>query len=328
MSGPTVVFAGHEFPAAPAMLASAFEGATIAVVDRDVPAMHSEVLVPLMARIDGAVMDRVAGLRLIQQWGAGLEGVDISAATDRCIAVGNVASTESGNAEAVAEWCVMAALALGRKLGEIHDSIREGRSWGSPIGQSLAGSTAGIVGLGGIGTALARRLGPFGVDVIGVTARPDPSRAAELGLSWLKGPGHLGELLARADYLFLCLPLRPGTHQLLDASAIETMRPGSFVINPGRGGLIDEPALTAALASGRLAGAALDVFATEPLDPRSPLLTLPSVLATPHIAGVTNRSYQGNATRFVGALYALSSSQPLVHCLNWPLVADSFYANA
>ncbi len=270
-------------------------------------------------------MDRVEGLRLIQQWGTGLEGVDIDAASERGVAVGNVGSTESGNAEAVAEWCVMAALALGRKLGASQQSIRLGTSWGAPIGRSLAGSTAGIVGLGGIGVALARRLRPFGVTTIGVTSRPDPSLAAELGLQWLRRADHLDELLSAADYVFLCLPLRPESRHLIDGRAIEHMREGAFLVNPGRGGLVEEQTLIAALSGGRLAGAALDVFATEPLDPASPLLALPTVLATPHIAGVTDRSYEGNKRAVLGTIRALLDSEPLTHCVNWEEVADGFY---
>ena len=326
MAEPTVVFAGREFPAAPELLRAQLPETRIVVVDRSIPATAGEILIPLMARVDGAAMDRVAGLRVIQQWGAGLEGVDLAAATERHLAVGNVATTETGNAESVAEWCVMAALALSRNLGEVHASIRNGTAWGGPIGHSIAGATAGIVGLGGIGTALAERLRPFAMDLIGVTSRPDPEQGAEFGMRWLRTPDRLPELLAEAAYVFLCLPLRPESRGLIDAAALAQMRRDGYLINAGRGGLVDEAALINALQTGRIAGAALDVFASEPLDPSSELLSLPNVLATPHIAGVTERSYQGNAERVATVVRKLATSAPLSHCVNWPQLAERFYA--
>ena len=122
MSFPTVLFAGGTFPAAKDALRAVLPEARIEVAEVNGAMDHAlaaDVLVPLMSRIDGAVMDRVQGLRLIHQWGAGLEGVDIEAATTRGIAVGNVASTATGNAESVAEWCVMAALILSRRLPDL-----------------------------------------------------------------------------------------------------------------------------------------------------------------------------------------------------------------
>lgn len=141
------------------------------------------VLIPVMSRIDATVMDRVAGLRLIQQWGAGLEGVDIDAATARDIAVANVATAGTGNAESVAEWCVMAAIAAGRRLPQLEQVIRDGSRWGGPVGRALWGKTAGVVGLGGVGQAVVRRLTPFGMEVIAVTRRPDPWSVTRLGLA-------------------------------------------------------------------------------------------------------------------------------------------------
>ena len=111
----------------------------------------ADVLIPTMSRVDGALMDRVRGLRLIQQWGVGLEGVDIPAATERRIAVARVSSAGSGNAKSVAEWCVMAAIAISRRLAEAERSIRAGGVLGAPTGRALLGRRAGILGVGGVG---------------------------------------------------------------------------------------------------------------------------------------------------------------------------------
>lgn len=279
------------------------------------------VLIPVMSRISGTMMDRIVGLRLIQQWGAGLEGVDIDAATARNISVANVATAGTGNAESVAEWCVMAAVAAGRRLPHLQRVIRDGSRWGGPIGRALWGKTAGVVGLGGVGQALVQRLTPFGMDVVAVTRRPDPQAATRLGLAWLGNFTELPALLARSDYLFLCLPLTEQTRGLIDAHALALLPDQACVINAGRGGLLDHNALLDALADGRLAGAGLDVFDQEPLDPRAPLLTrpdIPDIIATPHIAGVTDAAYAGVATRVADNIRRLLTGEDLHDCVNPP----------
>jgi phosphoglycerate dehydrogenase-like enzyme len=290
-----VVVAGKGFAALREYLARALPGVLTEPIEPDVlrrDGVEASVLIPAMARIDGQMMDRITGLRLIQQWGAGLEGVDLSAAAERRIAVANVPSAGTGNAEAVAEWCVMAAIALSRQLPELEQSIRQGGSWGGPIGRGLSGRTAGILGLGGIGQALAMRLKPFGMHLAGLSRRADPALAERLGLDWTGGRENLKAFLERSECLFLCLPLSPQTRNFIGEREIELLPSGAYVINPARGGLISEDALVKALLRGHLSGAALDVFAEEPLDPHSRLLTTPGVLATPHIAGVTDVSYR------------------------------------
>ncbi|MDQ4010004.1 MAG: lactate dehydrogenase [Actinomycetota bacterium] len=284
---------------------------SLAEAERD-----ATVLIPVISRIDAAVMDRIAGLRLIQQWGAGLEGVDIDAATARGIAVANVATTGTGNAESVAEWCVMAAVAVGRRLPQLERVIRDGSRWGGPVGRALWGKTAGVVGLGGVGQAVVQRLMPFGMDVIAVTRRPDRQAATRLGLAWLGSLAELPVLLSRSDYLFLCLPLNEQTRGIIDAHALALLPDQACVINAGRGGLLDHEALTDTLADGRLIGAGLDVFDQEPLDPRSPLLTRADIVATPHIAGVTDAAYQGVATRVAANIRHLLAGEALKDCVN------------
>jgi len=324
-----VLFAGRTFPAASDALRGTLLQTTVEVIDLDDGGddrWSAQVLVPLMTPVDGVAMDRVEGLRLVQQWGAGLEGVDVAAATERGIAVGNVASTTSGSAESVAEWCVMAALVLSRRLGELQDAISTGAGWGAPIGQALLGRTAGIVGLGGIGQALATRLKPFGMRLIAVTRRPQSRTASDLGLDWLGGLGDLRTLLRDSDYVFLCLPLTAETEHMIDAPALTMAKPTAYVVNAGRGGLVDEDALLGALDDRRLGGAALDVFAREPLDPASPLLSHPHILATPHIAGVTDTSYQATAQRLADVIQRLNARAPLDHCVNWNDLSSRFYS--
>ena len=320
MSSPRVVMAGTGFAAVRQFLIEALPNAQfdqIEVATLRAKGHEADVMLPAMSRIDGALMDRIEGLRLIQQWGAGLEGVDIAAATERKIAVANVPTPGTGNAESVAEWCVMAAIALSRRLPLAQETIRTGGTWGTPLGRALIGRTAGIVGLGGIGQALAARLRPFGMRLIGLQRRPEPALAERLGMEWVDGPERLAELLRRSDYLFLCVPLTEQTRHLIDEAALAMLPPQACIINAARGGLLSTQAMLRALAEGRLIGAGLDVFEQEPLDPASPLLGRADVIATSHIAGVTDVSYRGIARGVVANIVRILAGQPPFNCVNW-----------
>lgn len=319
MDQPTVVVAGTGFTAVRQYMSEQLPEVRLEMIDPMELRKHgfsALVLIPAMARIDGDMMDRIRGLRLIQQWGAGLEGVDIGAASQRGIAVANVPTAGTGNAESCAEWCVMAAIAVSRRLPVAIQNIHAGNAWGAPRGRALMGRTAGIVGLGGIGQALALRLKPFGMRLIGLQRRPDFALAQRLGLEWVGGPDQLAELLRQSDYLFLCAPLTDETRGLIDERALNLLPDQACVINPARGGLLSQTALLHALSSGRLIGAGLDVFEQEPLDPASPLLERPDILATPHIAGVTEISYKGIGQRVAGNIRRLIAGEALRNCVN------------
>jgi phosphoglycerate dehydrogenase-like enzyme len=153
--------------------------------------------------------------------------------------------------------------------------------------------------------------------IIGIKQRPDLALASRLGLEWVGGLERLSELLRQSHYLFLCVPLNDRTHGLLDESAFAQMQPEACVINAARGGLIEHKALLRALSEGRLMGAGLDVFEQEPLDPSSPLITRTDVLATAHIAGVTDSSYRSIAGALADNVRRLESGVPLKNCVNW-----------
>jgi phosphoglycerate dehydrogenase-like enzyme len=319
MTSLSVVLAGSGFRAVQDFIIEAIPAVRFSMIDPSLlrtKGCDAEVLIPAMAQIDGALMDRVQGLRLIHQWGAGLEGVDLAAAAARRILVANVPSA-GGNADSVAEWCVMAAIALSRRLPSALRTIRHGSGWGAPIGRALAGRTAGIVGLGGIGQALALRLRAFGMRIIAIKRRPDPALISRLGIEWAGGLERLSELLRSSDYLFLCLPLNGETRGLINESALAQMPPEACLVNAARGGLIEHQALLKTLAEGRLMGAGLDVFEREPLQPWSPILARENVLATPHIAGVTDVSYRSIANALGENIRRLERGEPLQHCLNW-----------
>jgi phosphoglycerate dehydrogenase-like enzyme len=251
---------------------------------------HAEVLIPTMARIPAKVITG-SSLKLIQQWGVGLEGVDIPAATAAGVAVCNVPADQAvANAESTSEHAVFLMMAAARRLGRHAVHFADG-PWGAPLGVALHGRRALIVGLGRVGKALARRLTALGMTVSAVKATPDPALAGELGLDELGGPDELMRLLGSADFVVTALTATPATLGLFNAEACAAMKQGAILVNVGRGAVIDEAALLAALDNGHLGGAGLDVFAAEPVDPANPLLAHSKVVATPHVGGVTEQSF-------------------------------------
>jgi len=250
-----------------------------------------DVLIPTMSPVTRDALRSADRLRLIQQCGAGLEGVDLEAARERKIPVANVPTDISGNADSVAELGIYLLIGLSRDFRGMARSHRD-RKVGEPMGRALKGKTVGIVGLGGIGRALVQRLRAFGVRLVGIKRRDPDKTREELGLDWAGRPEDLPDLLARSDYVVLALPLTAESREMIDGEAFSRMKEGAFIVNLSRGGLIHREALIGALASGKIAGAGLDVFWEEPPDPDDTLFRY-NVLATPHIAGSTDISVRG-----------------------------------
>lgn len=304
-----IAFLGETFPAAREVLRELLPDDEIRACADDGPPSRTDVLVPAMSRVDGELMD-AARPRLIQQFGAGLEAVDLDAALARGIPVANVPAAGTGNAASVAELCVLHLLALSRRLDEAREALRE-RRLGEPVGRSLAGLTATVLGLGAIGREVSLRLRPFGTRLIGVGRRP----ASELdpGVAGLVDAYHpvseLARALAQSDLVVVCTPLTPRTRGLIGAAELAALRPGGLLVNVGRGPLVDHDALVAALRDGRLAGAGLDVYWQEPVDPEDPVLR-ENVLATPHLGGVTEQAYRATARRFADNVERLRRGEP------------------
>ncbi len=248
-----------------------------------------DVICPFGSRVDRAVLES-GTFGLVQQFGVGLEQVDIPRATELGVVVARVPGDAGGNADSVAEIAVLHLLALTRRLPEARAALAERRWESRPTGKSLHGATVLIVGLGTIGVAVARRLVPFGARLIGVRARPGLGGPAEVGQ--VAGPGELSGLLAIADAVVCCAMFTGSNAGMFGTAAFAAMKPGALFVNVARGGLVDEAALLAALQAGRLGGAGLDVHATEPADPSSALLRHPLVLATPHVGGLTGHMFR------------------------------------
>lgn len=251
-----------------------------------------DALIPGMAQIGDKLLQTADRLKLIQQAGAGLESVDINSAKALGIQVANVPSDCSGNADSVAELGIWMMIGLARRARELPDMIAT-RQLGLPVGLGLSGKTVGLVGMGGIGKALAKRLSSFGVRLMGVKRTADAAFAKAHQLDWLGNMSQLPVLLSEADFVVLSLPDTRETQNIIDETALARMKTGSFLINLGRGGLIEKAALLGALEAGHLAGVGLDVFWQEPPDPQDRLFAL-NVIATPHVGGVTDNSLAGN----------------------------------
>ena len=250
-----------------------------------------DVLIPTMCPVTREMLETGDRLRLIQQCGSGLEGVDIPAAMDRRIDVANVPTDLSGNAGSVAELGIYMLIGLSRDTRGMAQSLAD-RKMGEPQGRALSGQTVGLVGLGGIGKALISRLKAFGVRLIAIK-RNQPEKAMRMhDLEWVGSPGDLPELLGRSDFVVLCLPVTSETRCLMNREAFSNMKTGAFLINLARGGLVDRSALEEALVTGKIAGAGLDVFWEEPPDPKDAIFSY-NVMATPHIGGSTDVSMRG-----------------------------------
>jgi D-3-phosphoglycerate dehydrogenase / 2-oxoglutarate reductase len=250
------------------------DGLAAALADADALVVRSAV------QADDALMEHALKLRVIGRAGVGVDNIDAEAATRRGIVVMN---TPGANAVAVAELTIGLMLALARKLPTANATMHAGK-WEkkSLQGSELRGKTLGILGLGRIGLEVARRARGFGLEIIGSDPFVSAAVARENGIRLVT----LDELFAGSDYLTLHVGLTPQTHGVINAKTIAAMKKGVRIINCARGELVEDEALLAALRSGQVGGAALDVFTVEP--PKdSPFAALENVILTPHIAGST-----------------------------------------
>ena len=265
--------AGHEVHAI-----DAGEGAPeLATLARDAVALLVEI-----TPVPGEVIECAPQLRVIGKGGAGVDSIDVAAATKRGVLVCN---TPGSNSVSVAEHTFALLLALTRRLRCLDAATRAGRGWDPwppAVGEQLAGRQLGVVGTGHTGQAVIRRARAFDLDIVAYDTRPDLELAAQ-GVRYVP----LDELLATSDVVTLHVPLTPRTDGLIDRAALERMPRGSYLINVSRGRVVDEDALLGALEAGRLAGAALDVFATEPARDH-PLFANERVVVTPHAAGLSH----------------------------------------
>jgi D-3-phosphoglycerate dehydrogenase len=230
--------------------------------------------------IDADALKTADKLKVIARYGVGFDNVDLDAAKNKNIVVTN---TPGANSVSVAELALGLILALARQIPEAVDAVHQGK-WPRYSGVSLEGKTIGILGLGAIGKQLARRLAGFDCKILAF----DPYADKQFALDNQITLAEMDQVIARADFVSLHLPLLPDTRGIVDEASLSKMKKGSYLVNTSRGEAINEEALLMALQSGHLKGAGLDAFIVEPPDPNNPLLALPNVIATPHLGAQTD----------------------------------------
>jgi glyoxylate reductase len=249
--------------------------------------------------VDAALLDACPNLKAIANMAVGTDNIDVAAAAERGVAVGN---TPDVLTDATADLAFALLLALARKIVPGAAKVRNGewRTWepAADLGADLAGATLGIVGWGRIGQAVGRRAEGFGMEIV------HSSRSSGVPLA---------ELLERADFVSLHTPLTPETRHLIDAAALTRMKAGALLVNTARGGVVDQDALRAALHDGAIAGAALDVTEPEPLPADHPLLDSPNLLVVPHVGSATVRTRARMADMAVDNLLAALAGRPMPH---------------
>lgn len=232
-------------------------------------------------KVTREVIERAKNLKVIGRAGTGLDNVDLQSANEKGIVVMNV---PGGNTLSAAEHTLALLFALARKIPQANNSVKDGK-WEREkfMGVELNGKVLGIIGLGRIGSLVAERALALKMQVIAYDPFVSPDLASKKGVELVS----LEELYSRADFITLHTPLTKETYHLLDEAAFAKMKKGVYIINCARGGIIDEEALYRALISGKVAGAALDVFEKEPPDPEHPLIKLDNVIVTPHLGAST-----------------------------------------
>lgn len=250
---------------------------------------YQGLIVRSETKVTADLMDAAKNLRVIGRAGVGVDNIDVPAATARGIVVMNA---PDGNTITTAEHTIALLVALARRVPQANISLKSGK-WERKnfVGTELQGKSLGIVGLGRIGRVVASRAHALGMNIVAY----DPFVASEQTRDVEIESASLDEVLSRADFLTIHTPLTNETHGLIDARAIAKMKTGARIINCARGGLVDEAALFDAIKSGKIAGAALDVFEQEPPPSDYPLLQLDEVIVTPHLGASTTEAQEGVA---------------------------------
>lgn len=273
---------------------------------RELP--HADVIWHVLRPLSGADLERATRCQLVHKLGAGVNTIDVAAATRLGIAVANM---PGANAPSVAEGAVLLMLAALRRLPSLDRATREGRGWPSDptLGETvrdIGDCTVGLVGYGNVAKRVETIVAAMGAEVLHTSTRDDGHPA------WRPLP----ELLATSDVVSLHLPLTDGTRHLLDAGALARMRPSAVLVNTSRGPIVDEAALVTALRTGGLAAAGLDVFAVEPVPADDPLLALDNVVVTPHVTWYNADTMRRYLAHAVDACERLRDGRDLVNLVN------------
>lgn len=275
---------------------------------------YEGLMVRSETKVTGRIIEAGRKLQVIARAGVGIDNIDVDAATQRGIVVVNA---PTANTMAAAEHTIALMMALARNIPQAHESLREG-AWKrqSFVGVEVRNKTLGIVGLGNVGSEVARRVQGFHMRVLGFDPYVSPQYARNLHVELVT----LEEIFRQADFITLHLPLTPQSRNMVGPRELAIMKPTVRIINCARGGLIDEQALDQALREGRVAGAALDVFAQEP--PRDlPLLRNERVIVTPHLGASTREAQANVAIDAAEQIVSVLQGQPARYAVNAPLIS-------
>jgi phosphoglycerate dehydrogenase-like enzyme len=263
-----------------------------------------DALIVLTARVTAATLEGADRLALVARFGVGYDSVDVDACTRNGVLL---SITPDSVRRPMALSVLTMLLALSHRLVQKDRLTRQG-GWSRKLdymGHGLTGKTVGIIGLGNIGQEAVKLLAPLEVRFLAHDPYLDPARAASLGVDLVS----LEKLLRTADIVVILCRLTPETHHLLNAERLALMKPTAFLINIARGPIVDQAALTAALSEGRIAGAGLDVFEREPVDPKDPILALDNVIVTPHALCWTDELARRQGASACQAVLAVAAGQ-------------------
>ncbi len=279
----------------------------------EIIAPYHGLIIRSSVKITAAVLEHADNLQVIGRAGVGVDNVDLEAASLRGVIVMN---TPGANSMATAEHTIAMMLALCRNIPQAYHAMLE-LKWNRKqfVGVQLYQKTVGIVGLGRIGSRVALRCRAFGMDVLAYDPYIGADAARELGVTLVE----LDELFARADFITLHTALTPETKEIINAETIAKMKDGVRLVNCARGALVNESDLVAAIQSGKIAGAALDVFSAEPLPADSPLRGLPQVIFTPHLAASTVEAQRDVGTQIVSQVLDALRGGDIRNAVNMPL---------
>mgnify|MGYP002760724328 CR=1 FL=1 len=266
-----------------------------------------------------AVFEAAEELVIVGRAGIGVDNIDVDAATRHGVIVANA---PEGNVRAAAEHTVAMAFAAARSIPQAHVRLTDGE-WAKSeyLGTELNGSTLGIVGLGRVGQEVAKRLDGLGMELVVYDPYINEERAAQFGAELVSD---LDDCLARADVVTIHTPLLPETEGMIGAAELETLG-DAFLVNCARGGIVDEDALAAAVADGTLRGAAVDVFADEPVSPDSPLLDVDDIVVTPHLGASTRAAQENVAVDTAEQVLAAFRDEPVANALNAPSLDEAAF---
>lgn len=250
------------------------------------------------SRFTARVFAALSQLRVLSVWGTGTDHVDLAAAARHAVTVTN---TPGVSAISIAEHTLALLLAVARHIPQVDAATRRGE-WAKGQSVELRGKTCGVIGLGAIGREFARLAAAIGMRVIGWTIHPRLIAGVQMV--------ELDELYRSSDVVSLHLRLSPQTEGFLGPREVALLKPGAILLNTARGGLVDEASLAAALSTGRLGGAGLDVFAREPLPAGHPFTALPNVVLTPHCAGITPEALEAGLRMAVDNIWRFAEGRP------------------